>query len=59
MVCLDSDIIIDYLRNDKKTVKKIIDLKESGIELSTTSVNAFELFKGNMRLSTESNKKSC
>ena len=58
MVCLDSDIIIDYLRNDKKTVKKIIDLKESGIELSTTSVNAFELFKGNMKLSNESNKKA-
>ena len=46
MVCLDSDIIIDFLRNEKNAVRKIKELQEKDSELSTTSINSFELFKG-------------
>ena len=49
MVCLDSDIIIDFLRNDNKTITKLKELQDEGVELSTTSINCFELFKGAMR----------
>ena len=49
MVCLDSDIIIDFLRNDNKTITKLRELQDEGVELSTTSINCFELFKGAMR----------
>ena len=45
MVFLDSDILIDFLRNDSKTIQKIKELstRES---LSITSINSFEIFKG-------------
>lgn len=49
MVCLDSDIIIDFLRNDSKTVSKLKDFQDEGVGLSTTTINCFELFKGAMR----------
>lgn len=54
MVCLDTDIIIDYLKNDKKAVRKIVELRSEGTELSTTSVNSFELFRGNAKLGDKS-----
>jgi tRNA(fMet)-specific endonuclease VapC len=47
---LDSDIIIDFLRNEKKIVLKILKLKESE-ELKTTSINAFEILKGYFAIS--------
>jgi len=43
MVCLDSDILIDFLNNKKEAVKKISELKESNNSLSITSINSFEL----------------
>lgn len=49
MVCLDTDILIDFLRNDKIAIKKISKLKESNVELTTTTINTFELFKGALR----------
>jgi predicted nucleic acid-binding protein len=46
MVCLDTDIIIDFLRNKEYAIEKIKKFQEKGALLLTTSVNTFELFKG-------------
>lgn len=53
MVCLDSDIIIDFLRKETAIVLKIKELRKSE-KLSTTAINAFELFKGVPDLSEQS-----
>ncbi len=53
MVCLDSDVLIDFFRNDKETVKKIIELKNRGLELATTTINSFELLKNSSKLNIE------
>ena len=49
MVCLDTDVIIDFLRNESYATKKIKGFRDKEIELSTTSINTFELFKGALR----------
>ena len=49
MVILDTDIIIDFLRKENSTTRKINELKDRDIELITTSINTFELFKGALR----------
>lgn len=54
MVCLDSDIIIDFLRKDRAATAKIMALRKSNEKITTTSVNAFELFKGLPDLSEQS-----
>jgi len=41
---LDTDILIDFLRNKKKTVLLIENLKKEN--LATTAINVFELFWG-------------
>ncbi len=46
MVCLDSDIIIDFLKEKEHAVKIIKKLQDNHHLLSTTSVNTFELYKG-------------
>ena len=46
MVCIDSDILIEFLRNNSQIVSKINRLKNSGENLAITSINSFELFKG-------------
>ena len=43
---MDTDIIINFLKNEKKAVKLITSLIEKGEPLATTSVNEFELWKG-------------
>lgn len=43
MVCLDSDILIDFLNNKKEAVKRIDKLRKENISLSITSINSFEL----------------
>ena len=45
-ICLDTNILIDTLRGDQETVKQIKEIETSGIILSTTTINAFELFYG-------------
>jgi predicted nucleic acid-binding protein len=45
MVCIDSDIIIDFLMVRKKAIDKISELKEREI-LTTTSINVFEILAG-------------
>ena len=49
MVCIDTDILIDFLRNESTAVKKINELKDKNVELSTTTINSFELLKGALR----------
>jgi len=46
LVCLDTDFLVAYLRNDSAARTKLeeLDLKEE--PLYTTSINAFELYKG-------------
>ncbi len=45
-ICLDTDVLIDTLRNHTNTVKFIRQLESKGAELSTTTINTFELFYG-------------
>jgi tRNA(fMet)-specific endonuclease VapC len=46
MVCLDSDIIINALRDKGGAGRKLIAMKEEGLDLFTTSINTFELIRG-------------
>jgi len=45
-ICLDTNILIDTLRGDEETVKRIREIETSGNILSTTTINAFELYYG-------------
>jgi len=45
-VCLDTDILVDHLRGEEKAVRQIQELEASGGILSTTTINAFELYYG-------------
>ena len=47
--CLDTTFLIDFLRDLPEAVEKARELKEAGSELSTTSINAFELYIGVIR----------
>lgn len=51
MVCLDSDILINFLRKDEKTINLIENLRQQGKTPSITSINCFELLKGIPKLS--------
>lgn len=44
-ICLDTDILIDFLRGERKIVDTIKTLEEEH-ELLTTSINIFELYYG-------------
>ena len=43
---IDTDILIDFLRNRKETVAFVTQLENKKAILSTTAVNAFELYYG-------------
>mgnify|MGYP001089401154 CR=1 FL=1 len=43
---IDTDILIDLLRNVKKVVAFLAEIEERGNLLSTTVINAFELYLG-------------
>lgn len=47
-ICLDTDILVDFLRN-KKEVVVFIDTNELTKNLATTYLNLFELYYGAMR----------
>jgi len=49
MVCLDSDVLINLLRNDKDTVLLIKEIEKSH-RVATTVINSFELWKGFYRM---------
>lgn len=44
-IIIDSDVLIDFLKNIPQTIEKIKELKEDN-ELGTTDINAFELYLG-------------
>ena len=46
MPILDSDIMIQYLRNNADAIKKIIELRKNHARLKTTSINVGELYRG-------------
>ena len=43
---IDTDILIDFLRNRKEVVTLVTQLEEKKTLLSTTAINAFELYYG-------------
>ncbi|HDJ26175.1 MAG TPA: type II toxin-antitoxin system VapC family toxin [Candidatus Bathyarchaeota archaeon] len=46
-LCLDTDVLIDYLRGPSQPVLKMFELAlERGLQLSTTAINAFEVWLG-------------
>ncbi|WXG47566.1 MAG: type II toxin-antitoxin system VapC family toxin [Candidatus Atabeyarchaeum deiterrae] len=45
-ICIDTDVLIDNLRYNEKVVNLIADFENRGVMLSTTTVNAFELYYG-------------
>ena len=46
MVCLETDFLIALIRKDEKAIAKLRKLVENGERLTTTPINAAELFKG-------------
>jgi len=46
MVCLETDFLIALIRKDEKAIAKLRKLIENGERLTTTPINAAELFKG-------------
>jgi len=48
-VVIDTDILIDLLRNVKKVLEFVGDMERKGWILSTTIINAFELYHGAYR----------
>lgn len=48
-VCLDTTFLIDLLRDLPEAVEKARELREASTDLSTTSINAFELYLGTLR----------
>ena len=55
MVCVDTDVIIDFLKNKLYAVKAIDEFKRKE-EILTTSITVFELLKGIVRLEDEEEK---
>jgi len=53
-VVIDTDILIDLLRNVKEVLEFISDMERKGYILSTTIINAFELFNGAYRSKKQS-----
>jgi len=45
-VVIDTDLLIDLLRNIRKAVNFISDMEKREFRLSTTVINAFELYHG-------------
>jgi tRNA(fMet)-specific endonuclease VapC len=45
-IIIDTDILIDFLRNKKEAVLFVTDLEDKKALLATTAINAFELYYG-------------
>ena len=50
MVCIDSDVLIDFLNKDKKAVAKIEELRKEGKKIITTTINSEEILRGFAKL---------
>ncbi len=57
MVCLDTDVIINFFRKEKTALNTLADLEESGIRITTTTINTFELWRGILKSRTEEEKR--
>ena len=53
MVCLDTDILVGFLRNDKDALKKIEELNEKNEAFAVSPVVVCELYKGAFRSTKE------
>ena len=45
-VCLDTSFLIDFLRGKSNTRVSYLRLKSEGYRFATTTINAFEIFRG-------------
>ena len=45
ILCLDTDVLIDFLRGDPRVAEKVAQLEEEYV-LATTALNLFELYYG-------------
>ena len=46
MVCIDSDVLIDILRNHTPSQRLLESFEDQGTVLLTTSINSFEVLRG-------------
>src|SRR3989338_6680364 len=46
MVCIDSDILIDFLRKKQEAIQLLTSFEARDGTLQTTTINSFEIFKG-------------
>lgn len=51
-VIIDTDVLVDLLRNVTRVVNSISEMERKGCLLTTTTVNAFELFYGTYKSRT-------
>ena len=58
MVCLDTDVIIDYLKKKQPATATIQRLQDNGSSFTATTITSFELFKGIYRLPNETEKQA-
>ena len=57
MVVLDTDILVAFLRNDTEAVEFVTELQKKNASVSTTTINAFELFEGALISTNKDNTK--
>lgn len=48
-ICLDSDFLIDFLKNKKEAVEWLKEYEEKA-ELATTIINTFEIYHGEFKI---------
>ena len=53
MSCLDTDVIVGFLRNNADAVSKITELNEKGETLTVSPIVACEIYKGAFRSTKE------
>ena len=46
IICLDSDVVVDYLRGNEPVKSELIELINSGKIISITSITIYELYMG-------------
>ena len=57
MVVLDTDILVAFLRNNAEAVEFVAESQKKNTSLSTTTINAFELFEGALISTNKDNVK--
>ncbi|MEK6811395.1 MAG: type II toxin-antitoxin system VapC family toxin [Nanoarchaeota archaeon] len=58
MVCLDTDVIVHFLRKNEESVELINKILESKQKIKITSINEFELWKGIYKTNNKNREKS-